>query len=372
MPSDARPHLPEWANPEGGSAFAGRVLPGVSAPQTVRVSAGPRARWPALHEWEQRILAGDRAYLARAITLVESNREDDAELAQALLSRLLPRSGSAFRLGITGVPGVGKSTLIEHLGLLLCQQGHRLAVLAVDPSSQVSGGSVLGDKTRMEELARHPNSFIRPSPSGGALGGVARKSRETMLLCEAAGYDLILVETVGVGQSEAAVHSMVDCFLVLMLAGAGDELQGIKKGILELADLLAVTKADGDNALRAETARRELVTALHYVAGRGRAPEVLTVSIRQPATVADLWNRVETFAREARASGRFEARRRDQSERWLDQLLAEEARRMFEQHPVVARALPELRGAVAAMKMTHAEAMIELRRRLAAARSETG
>lgn len=364
MASNPQSHLPEWADPQGGPEFAGRVVPGVEKAETVRAAWESRSRWPELGEWERRIIEGDRAHLARAITLIESHRTDDGRLARELLARLLPRSGKAFRVGITGVPGVGKSTLIEHLGLFLCERGHRLAVLAVDPSSQVSGGSVLGDKTRMERLARHPNSFIRPSPTSGALGGVARKSREAVLLCEAAGYDTIFVETVGVGQSEVTVHSMVDCFLVLMLAGAGDELQGIKKGILELADLLAVTKADGDNEVRAETARRELANALHYVTGSGEVAPVLTVSVRREETIAALWASVERFLRRAQETGQWEARRRDQAVRWWEQLLAEEAGRMFFAHPVVAQAEPELRAAVMSMKITHAEGLEELRRRL--------
>ncbi|MFQ3670044.1 MAG: methylmalonyl Co-A mutase-associated GTPase MeaB [Verrucomicrobiia bacterium] len=364
MSFSAQPSYPEWADPKGGPEFAGRVMPGVESRSSVRVGLETRPRWPEMEVWERGIVSGDRALLARAITLVESGRAEDAKLAQELLGRLLPRSGRAFRLGITGVPGVGKSTLIEHLGLLLCERGHKLAVLAVDPSSGISGGSVLGDKTRMEGLARHANSFIRPSPTGGALGGVTRKSRETMLLCEAAGYDVVFVETVGVGQSEVVVHSMVDCFLVLMLAGAGDELQGIKKGILELADLLAVTKADGENLARAEAAQRELMGALHYMAGRGRVPVVRTVSVRRPETVSALWDEVKGFEEEARASGRFAARRQEQAERWFDQLLAEEARRMFEEHPAVREVVGELRDAVRGGRMTHGEAMERLRDRI--------
>ena len=229
-------------------------------------------------EYARGVRAGDATVLARAITLVESTAPQHAAVAADLMNLLLPHGDHSVRIGITGVPGVGKSTFIEALGLHLCQTGHRVAVLAVDPTSAISGGSILGDKTRMEKLSRHPGAYIRPSPSGGALGGVTRKTRETITLCEAAGYDVILVETVGVGQSEIAVRSMTDFFLLLALTGAGDELQGIKKGIVEMADAIAVTKADGDNVMAAEKLQLELAQVLHFLdpVTAGWRPEVLT------------------------------------------------------------------------------------------------
>jgi LAO/AO transport system kinase len=227
----------------------------------------PRRRTLSLDDYVSGVLAGDRAVLGRAISLVESNARAHHDLAQDVLIRLLPHTGKAHRVGVTGVPGVGKSTFIEALGTNLTQAGHRVAVLAVDPTSERTKGSILGDKTRMVTLSQNPSAFIRPSPSSGSLGGVGRKTRETMLLCEAAGFDIVLVETVGVGQSETMVADMVDFFLVLMLPGAGDELQGIKRGILELADMIAVNKADGSGDKAAERARREYATALELMHG---------------------------------------------------------------------------------------------------------
>ena len=246
---------PEW-RPEGaGTEFACSVMSGVKARAVPREYTGaPAARPATAEDYARGITAGDRVTLARAITVIESNAPKHFELGQEIIRLVLPRTGRAMRVGITGIPGAGKSTFIEALGTRLCGEGHKVAVLAVDPSSSLTKGSILGDKTRMEKLAREKNAFIRPSPSGGSLGGVTRKSRETMLLCEAAGYDTILVETVGVGQSETAVRSMVDFFLVVVITGAGDELQGIKKGIIELADAILVNKADGGNKLRTDPA----------------------------------------------------------------------------------------------------------------------
>jgi len=242
----------------------------------------------------QGVLNGDRRLIAKTITVIESSLPAHQRLAQTIIDLLLPYAGKAVRLGITGVPGVGKSTFIESLGTMLVKKGHRVAVLAVDPSSKRSGGSVLADKTRMEKLAVEERAFIRPSPSGGTLGGVARKTRETMIVCEAAGFDVVIVETVGVGQSETAVASMVDFFLVLMIAGAGDELQGIKKGILELADAVAVNKADGDNIDRAEFARKQYETALHFLAPSSPnwTPPVLTCSALEMIDIDVIWETV--------------------------------------------------------------------------------
>ena len=257
------------------------------------------------------VRGGDAAVLARAITLVESTSPRHAQAAAELMRLLLPHADGSVRVGITGVPGVGKSTFIEAFGLHLCEAGHRVAVLAVDPTSAISGGSILGDKTRMEKLSRHPSAYIRPSPSGGALGGVTRKTRETITLCEAAGYDVILVETVGVGQSEIAVRSMTDFFLLLALTGAGDELQGIKKGIVEMADGIVVTKADGDNVTAAEKLRLELSQVLHFLtpATPGWTPEALSCSAVTGAGIAGVWEMIEKFGREMAASGEWSERR---------------------------------------------------------------
>jgi LAO/AO transport system kinase len=291
----------------------------------------------------QGVLNGDRRLIAKAITLIESSLAVHQRLAQTIIDLLLPYSGKAIRLGITGVPGVGKSTFIESLGTMLVNKGHRVAVLAVDPSSKRSGGSVLADKTRMEKLAVEPRAFIRPSPSGGTLGGVARKTRETMILCEAAGFDVIIVETVGVGQSETAVASMVDFFLVLMIAGAGDELQGIKKGILELADAVAVNKADGDNIERAEFARKQYETALHFLAPSSHnwTPPVLTCSALEMIDIDEIWKNVIKHHTVFTNTGELEANRKKQAVDWMWSLVKEGLKDRFYQNPEVKKNLPE-------------------------------
>ncbi len=269
-------------------------------------------------EVAEQLIAGDRAILGRAITLIESRNENDRPRAQELLLRVLPYAGGSYRVGVTGVPGVGKSTFIDTLGVNLTGQGHRVAVLAVDPTSSRTGGSILGDKTRMERLSRDPAAFIRPSPSAGTLGGVTRTTREVMLLCEAAGYDIILVETVGVGQSEIAVSGMVDFFLVLAIAGAGDELQGIKRGLLELADMIAVNKADGDNEERALRAASDYASAMHIMSPRSPnwAPPVVTCSALKNRGLERLWSKIEEFREILTASGEFDQVRRRQRLRW--------------------------------------------------------
>ncbi len=294
------------------------------------------------------VLERNNRSLAKTITLVESVLPSRQKLAREIVEHLLPHRCKAVRVGITGVPGVGKSTFIESLGMYLVGKGHRLAVLAVDPSSARSGGSILADKTRMERLSAEENAFIRPSPSGGTLGGVASRTRETMAVCEAAGYDIIIVETVGVGQSETAVASMVDFFLVLMLAGAGDELQGIKKGILELADAVAINKADGDNLEKAQRARREYENALHYLspASPNWTPPVLTCSAIKMLGIEAIWSTVMSHHRKLEAVGELEAKRRQQALAWMWTLLEEGLKERFHQHPAVKRRLPEVIGAV--------------------------
>jgi GTPase len=280
---------------------------------------------PDLSALAKGIRAGDRAMLARAITLIESKRADHRAQAHNLVQELLPLTGKAVRLGITGAPGAGKSTLIDTLGDMLTGKGHKVAVLAVDPSSSRTGGSILGDKTRMARLAVDANAFIRPSPSSGTLGGVAAKTRETMLLCEAAGFDVIVVETVGVGQSETAVADMTDFFLLLMVAGAGDELQGMKKGVVELADMIAVNKADGDNVARAKAAAAEFNSALHILAPRSPTwqPLVMTCSAMSGDGIESLWSNVLKHRELTSASGDFAARRREQQVKWMWTLLEE-------------------------------------------------
>jgi LAO/AO transport system kinase len=283
------------------------------------------------------VCRGQRRILAQAITLIESTHPDHRELAWQLIEAVLPKTGGAVRLGITGVPGVGKSTFIESFGMGLIAQGHRVAVLAVDPSSKRSGGSIMADKTRMERLATDPQAFIRPSPSGGTLGGVARMTREAMLLCEAAGFDVIIVETVGVGQSETTVASMVDFFLVLMLTGAGDALQGIKKGVLELADAVAINKADGDNAARAEKARQELESALRLLqpATQSWNPPVVTCSALTLAGLEAIWGVVQEHRRRLSATGELQANRQAQALQWMWSLIEEGLKERFRRHPSV-------------------------------------
>ena len=297
----------------------------------------------SLDAYEAGVRAGDRAVLAQAITLVESHNDDDARLAQELLTRLLPLTGKARRIGISGVPGVGKSTFIDSLGTKLTREGHKVAVLAVDPSSSVSGGSILGDKTRMARLSVDPNAFIRPSPSGLTPGGVARRTRETLLLCEAAGFDVVLVETVGVGQGETTVAQMVDTFLVLLLPGSGDELQGIKKGILELADVIAVNKADGDNVDRARLALADLKSALRYLAPR--TPEwktqVLTISGLNGDGLEELWKTVEAHRQALEASGALANHRATQQLAWMWSLIVEGLEHDFRANPTIAALLAE-------------------------------
>jgi len=312
------------------------------------------------------IRSGDRAALARAITLVESTRADHREQAHALVQELLPDSGKAVRVGITGMPGVGKSTTIDTLGTLLTGERHKVAVLTVDPSSRRTGGSILGDKTRMARLANDPMAFIRPSPSSGTLGGVAAATRETMLLCEAAGYDVVLVETVGIGQSETAVADMTDFFLVLMLPGAGDELQGIKKGIVELADMIAVNKADGDNLARARAAAGEYTAALHILSPRSAnwSPPVVTYSALTGDGVEGLWATVLQHRQRLTASGEFAATRRVQQVKWMWTMLEQRVFARLHGDRATKGKLKQIEAAVAEGTLSPAVAVADIVRLL--------
>jgi len=294
-------------------------------------AAAARRRTPDVNELVEGVRAGNRTALARAITLIESRAVHHRKPARELLSALLPDAGRSIRVGITGVPGAGKSTFIESLGLFLCKQGFKVAVLAVDPTSSRSGGSILGDKTRMEELCRHDNAFIRPSPAGESLGGVAARTREALLLCEAAGYDVILVETVGVGQSETAVRTMTDCFILLQIAGAGDDLQGIKKGVIELADAIVVNKADGDNRLRAERAKVEYARIIQYLHPftPGWKPQALACSALESTGIENVWQLVQDFQATLCESGVFEQRRAEQNVDWFRSLLKQSVMERF-------------------------------------------
>ena len=310
--------------------------------------------------------AAQRRAMAKAITLMESTRPDHRAQADALLTALLPHTGRAFRLGLSGVPGVGKSTFIEALGLLLVGQGLRVAVLAVDPSSSVSGGSILGDKTRMEQLSVHPMAFIRPSPSGGTLGGVAEKTREALLVCEAAGYDVVVVETVGVGQSETAVHGMTDCFALLQLPNAGDDLQALKKGVMELADLIVINKVDLDPAA-ATRAQAHITSSLRLVAppqaasahaaqaahgaGDVHFPKVLPLSALSGQGVAEFWRLAQAFQAQQQASGAWAQRRQQQALAWMWQRIEAGLKAAFHQHPQVAAQLPQLTQQVLAAQL---------------------
>lgn len=303
---------------------------------------------PEIDSLVEGVLKGDRARLARAITLVESRASKHKPLARELMQKILPHSGGALRVGMTGTPGAGKSTFIEAMGLYLCGLGKKVAVLAVDPSSSITGGSILGDKTRMEELCREENAFIRPSPSGKSLGGVAARTREALLICEAAGYDVIMVETVGVGQSETAVRTMTDFFLLLQIAGGGDELQGIKKGVIELADAIVVNKADGDNKTRAKQARVEFARVLQVLHPftPGWKPQALTCSALHNEGMAEIWELILKFQSELSETGVFQERRKEQNIDWFRSLL---------QQSVFDRFSVEHKGEIAEMERAVAQ-----------------
>jgi len=307
-----------------------------------------RRQQPTSEQLIAGILSGDKIALSRAITLIESTSTAHLEKANAIIKACLPHANKSVRVGITGVPGVGKSTFIEAFGKYLTGLGKKVAVLAVDPSSSISHGSILGDKTRMEELVKDENAYIRPSASGESLGGVARKTRETIILCEACGFDTILIETVGVGQSETAVHSMVDFFLLLNLAGAGDELQGIKRGIMEMADAIVINKADGDNIKRARLAKTEYNRALHLfpMKNSGWSPKVTTCSALTQEGIPDVWNTIEDYFKLTRENGYFHQKRKEQNQYWLLETINEQLKQHFYNHPDIQILLEENKKAV--------------------------
>ena len=349
---------PEWAAGSVQEGFASSLKPGVETTAQPFFRQNKFVKRKAadfeVPLLKQGILNGERAKLAKGITLVESNAAHHFEQAQELLRSILPHTGHSLRIGISGVPGAGKSTFIEAFGSYLCDLGFKVAVLAVDPSSSIHGGSILGDKTRMEELARNPKAFIRPSPSEGTLGGVHRKTRETMLLCEAAGFDVILIETVGVGQSEAIVRSMVDFFMLLVLTGAGDELQGMKKGIMELVDGIVVNKADGENLPLARKTQSEYNRILHFLqpATQGWGGKAYTCSSVTGNGIPELWEMLQEFSRTTKSSGIFEERRRMQSKEWLYSLINHQLKTMFYKNEAVKELLPMLENQVMAGDQT--------------------
>lgn len=372
MPENDDDLRPSWVPKEKNPEFACSVMRGIdsavnSVTDTKYYPKEPLRRVPlrkklSVEDYVEGVKRRDRMILAKAITLIESNAPKDFDKAQRVLQALLPRTGHSLRIGITGVPGAGKSTFIEAFGQLLCQQGYKVAVLAVDPTSSITGGSILGDKTRMQNLSREPNCFIRPSPSGGTLGGVARKSRETMMLCEAAGCNVILVETVGVGQSETTVRSMVDFFMLVVLTGAGDDLQGIKKGIMELADAIVVNKADGDNLERAKVTQGEYERMVEFIrpATEGWTTHAYRCSALKKTGLLELWAVMREFEKVTKQSGAFENRRKRQVIAWVKTMIDEHLHNLFYEDPVIKGRLPEVRAAVLAGVVSPSQAVAEL------------
>lgn len=343
----AETNRPEWAPDDAGDEFASRLSKGSG--EDARPSK-PRIKREELDAqyYVDGTLAGDRAALARAVTLIESSAPAHFDKAQEVLQKLLPESGGSVRIAVTGSPGSGKSSFIETLGLKLCRAGRKVAALAIDPSSPRSKGSILGDKTRMEELARHENAFIRPSPSGGVLGGVARKTRESIIACEAAGYEVVFIETVGAGQSEIAVRSMSDYFALLLLPGGGDELQGIKKGAVEIADALIVNKADGNAMARAKATQAAYKDAVSYIvpATDGWETKVFAASAITGLGIDEIWRDIETFAEITKSSGLFYERRREQALEWMRNSLEDELKRRFYRAQGMAQRIDEMENAV--------------------------
>lgn len=349
MKKKDKSYIPEWVPENAGEGFATKVMKGVT-PSSKKISKkiSRKRKELSTDDFVKGVLNDDRTILSRAITLIESNSPVHYANAQEVLQKLLPYSGNSIRIGITGFPGAGKSTLIETLGLYLLERGHKVAVLAIDPSSTVTRGSILGDKTRMERLSREKNCFIRPSPSQGTLGGVARKSRETMLVCESAGFDVILIETVGVGQSEITVRSMVDFFLLVMIAGAGDELQGIKKGVVELSDAILINKADGDNKPRALGTKAEFSYTLKYLmpATKGWKTDAFICSAISGEGIPEIWNMINKFIEITKSSGVFEERRKSQSLEWFYNLIEEQIKKSFYTNPEIIKSLSQLKNEI--------------------------
>ncbi len=349
-------YKPEWTPENAGEEFAVKIVEGVEY-QNQKQSVSEKAikrKLLSVDEYVNGVLKFDRNILARTITLIESNNHQHQEIAQQVLKNLLPYSGKSLRIGITGIPGAGKSTLIESFGLFLLNQGHKVAVLTVDPSSTVTKGSILGDKTRMENLSKENNCFIRPSPSGGTLGGVTRKSRETITVCEAAGFDIILIETVGVGQSEVTVRSMVDFFLLVLIAGGGDELQGIKRGIMELVDAILINKADGDNEKKANISKADYENALHYLqpATKGWKPKVLTTSALTGKGIPELWNTIKEFEKLSKESGVFEQRRKAQLVEWVHRIIEDSIIDEFYSNENVKKSIRKIEDEIIKGKIT--------------------
>lgn len=338
-------YQPDWTPEEHGDEFAIRIVKGVDSIPIAPKNKVFRKKEYTNDELVQGVLQNQRNLLAKTITLIESTSVVHQEKAKEILNRLLPHSGNSLRIGISGVPGAGKSTLIEALGGYLIDMGHKVAVLTIDPSSSISKGSILGDKTRMENLSKNPHCFIRPSPSSGTLGGVARKTRESVTVCEAAGYDIILIETVGVGQSEITVRSMVDFFLLVLISGGGDELQGMKKGVMEICDAILINKADGENKKKALTAKAEYSAALHYLypATEGWESIACTASALTGDGIPELWGEIEKFSNITRESGVFEKRRRTQNVEWVEFMIKDFLYDSFFQNEVIGEQFTQMK-----------------------------
>lgn len=370
--TERKDHKAAWVPDNAGAEFATNVMGGVKGGHDGLGHRGGLSPYreqqivkrPKLDKdgYVDGVLSQNRGLLSRAITLIESNNKRHMDMSQEVLKDLLPKAGKSMRIGITGVPGAGKSTFIEAFGLMLCDMGYKVAVLAVDPSSTVTKGSILGDKTRMEKLARHENAFIRPSPSGGTLGGVTRKTRETIIACEAAGYDVILVETVGVGQSEVTVRSLVDFFMLVVITGAGDELQGMKKGVMELADAIVVNKADGDNKTKAEISKVDYERILHYLrpATVGWETKAFAVSALTGYNIPYLWKVIQKFQEITRESGVFQRRRKKQTLDWMYAMVREHLETIFFNNPSVKYKIPLIEQSVVMGELSATMAVTEL------------